>query len=58
MFPQYDYCIVLFIESESTGITSTDLSYVGMIYYEKEEVEDLVTFTASKNLCVLLKVNI
>ena len=47
------YCI---IESDSADITSTDLSYIGMIYYEKEEVEDLVTFTSAKNLNALLKV--
>ena len=44
------------IESDSTGITSTDLSYVGMIYYEEKRVEDLVTFAASKNLNALLQV--
>ena len=44
------YCI---IESDSTGITSTDVSYTGMIYYE---VDDLVTFAAAKRLNALLKV--
>ena len=42
--------------SDSTGITSTDLSYIGMIYYEEKRVEDLVTFTSAKNLNALLKV--
>ena len=41
MLTAYDYCI----ESDSTSIASTDLSYIGMIYYEEERVEDLVTFT-------------
>ena len=49
------YCI---IESDKTGITSTDLSYIGMIYYEEKRVEDLVTFAASKNLNALLKVTL
>ena len=46
------YCII-----ESDSITSTDLSYIGMIYYEEKRVEDLVTFTSAKNLNALLKVN-
>ena len=47
------YCI---IESDSIGITSTDVSYTGMIYYEEKRAEDLVTFTAAKHLNALLKV--
>ena len=33
------------------------ITYAGMLYYEKDGVEDLVTFTAAKKLNALIKVH-
>ena len=44
-------------DSQCTRITPSDISYVGMIYYEEKGVEDLVTFASSKHLNALLEVN-
>ena len=41
---------------DSTGITPTDLSYTGIIYYEEKSREDLARFFAVKNLNALQKV--
>ena len=41
---------------DSTGITSTDLSYTGIIYYEEKRTEDVARFFAVKNLNALQKV--
>ena len=43
--------------AQSTGIVE-NMAYAGLVYYEKKEAEDLVTFTAAKDLNVLLEVNI
>ena len=32
------------------------MAYAGLVYYEKKEAEDLVTFTAAKDLNALLEV--
>ena len=32
------------------------MTYAGIVYYEEKGVEDLVTFTAAKNLNALLEV--
>ena len=34
------------------------VTYTGMLYYEKDGVEDLVTFTAAKKLNALIKVRV
>ena len=34
------------------------MAYAGLVYYEKKEAEDLVTFTAAKDLNALLEVKI
>ena len=34
------------------------MAYAGLIYYEKKEAEDLVTFTAAKDLNALLEVKL
>ena len=41
----------------STGIVE-NMAYAGLVYYEKKEAEDLVTFTAAKDLNALLEVKI
>ena len=33
-------------------------AYVGLVYYEEKGVEDLVTFTAAKDLDALLQVSV
>ena len=38
-----------------TGIVEA-MTYAGLVYYEQDGVEDLVTFTAAKNLNALLQV--
>ena len=47
-------CFSLNLES-STGV-SESMTYAGIVYYEEKGVEDLVTFTAAKNLNALLEV--
>ena len=42
---------------ESTGIKEAT-AYAGLVYYEEKGVEDLVTFTAAKDLDALLQVSI
>ena len=32
------------------------MTYAGLVYYEEKRVEDLVTFTAAKNLEALIQV--
>ena len=41
----------------STGIVE-NMTYAGLVYYEEKRAEDLVTFTAAKDLNALLEVNI
>ena len=41
----------------STGIVE-NMAYAGLVYYQEKEAEDLVTFTAAKDLNPLLEVNI
>ena len=41
----------------STGIVK-NMAYAGLVYYEKKEAEDLVTFTAAKDLNALLEVTV
>ena len=47
-------CDNYFSES-STGV-SESMTYAGIVYYEEKGVEDLVTFTAAKDLNALLEV--
>ena len=41
----------------STGIVE-NMAYAGLVYYEKKEAEDLVAFTAAKDLNALLEVTV
>ena len=41
----------------STGIVE-NMAYAGLVYYEEKRAEDLVTFTATKDLNALLEVRI
>ena len=50
----YNACVFLNLES-STGVVES-MTYAGIVYYEERGVEDLVTFTAAKNLNALLEV--
>ena len=34
------------------------MAYAGLVYYEEKRVEDLVTFTAAKDLNALLEVTV
>ena len=43
------------LEVQSTGVKEA-VTYAGLIYYEEKRVEDLVTFTAAKNLEALIQV--
>ena len=43
--------------AESTGVVEAT-TYAGLVYYEQDGVEDLVTFTAAKNLDALLQVSV
>ena len=43
--------------AESTGVVEAT-TYAGLVYYEEKGVEDLVAFTAAKNLDALLQVNV
>ena len=47
-------CIGL-LEVQSTGVKEA-ATYVGILYYEEKGAEDLVTFTAAKELDALLEV--
>ena len=57
LYYPYVNSIWLHTDSQCTRITPSDISYVGMIYYEEKRVGDLVTFAASKHLNALLEVN-
>ena len=48
-----DLHIILGFTARCNSFTLSDISYVGMIYYERD---DLVIFTAAKKLDALLKV--
>ena len=49
-------CIYMYhLEMHSTGVKEAT-NYAGLIYYEEKGAEDLVTFTAAKNLNALLEV--
>ena len=48
-------CILSLNLESSTGVAES-MTYAGIIYYEEKGVEDLVTFTAAKNLNALLEV--
>ena len=52
-----NYCTVSLIVPQSTGVVEAT-KYAGLVYYEQDGVEDLVTFTAAKNLNALLQVNV
>ena len=52
--PLLMYCVHL-LEAQSTGVKKA-VTYAGLIYYEEKRVEDLVTFTAAKNLEALIHV--
>ena len=46
---------IYLLEVQSTGVKEA-MTYAGLVYYEKDGVEDLVTFTAAKNLEALIHV--
>ena len=46
---------IYLLEVQSTGVKEA-VTYAGLIYYEEKRVEDLVTFTAAKNLEALIQV--
>ena len=48
-------CVFSLNLESSTGIVES-MTYAGIVYYEEKGVEDLVTFTAAKNLNALLEV--
>ena len=50
-----EFCLVCILGLESTGVMEAT-AYAGLVYYEEKGVEDLVTFTAAKDLNVLLEV--
>ena len=52
----YYYYFTLVVP-QSTGVVEAT-TYAGLVYYEEKGVEDLVTFTAAKNLDALLQVNV
>ena len=47
--------IVFIIAVKPTGVKDAE-TYAGLVYYEEDGVEDLVTFTAAKKLSALLEV--
>ena len=47
--------IIYLLEVQSTGVKEA-MTYAGLIYYEEKGVEDMVTFTAAKNLEALIHV--
>ena len=51
------FLLVLYTHLESTGIKEAT-AYAGLVYYEEKGVEDLVTFTAAKDLDALLQVSV
>ena len=46
---------IYLLEVQSTGVKKA-MTYAGLVYYEEKRVEDLVTFTAAKNLEALIQV--
>ena len=46
---------IYLLEVQSTGVKKA-VTYAGLVYYEEDGVEDLVTFTAAKNLEALIQV--
>ena len=56
-----DFCAELISSLSSTDSVLNKLSeatkYTGLVYYEEKRVEDLVTFSAAKDLNALLQVN-
>ena len=56
-----DFCAELISSLSSTDSVLNKLSeatkYTALVYYEEKGVEDLVTFTAAKDLNALLQVN-
>ena len=52
----YYYFTVSLVVPQSTGVVEAT-TYAGLVYYEEKRVEDLVTFTAAKNLNALLQVS-
>ena len=53
-----NYCILCIGKVVvSTGIVE-NMAYAGLVYYEEKRAEDLVTFTAAKDLNALLEVQI
>ena len=52
----YYYFTVSLVVPQSTGVVEAT-TYAGLVYYEEKGVEDLVTFTAAKNLNALLQVS-
>ena len=53
----YYYILLIFIEVQSTGVKKA-VTYAGLVYYEEDGVEDLVTFTSAKKLEALIHVRI
>ena len=53
------HLLILFLctGAQSTGVKEA-IAYTVLVYYEKKRVEDLVTFTAAKDLKALLEVSI
>ena len=49
------YLFINLVGVQSTGVEEA-ATYAGLVYYEKKEAEDLVTFTAAKKLSALLEV--
>ena len=47
--------LIYLLEVQSTGVKKA-VTYAGLVYYEEDGVEDLVTFTAAKNLEALIQV--
>ena len=55
----YTHLLILFLctGAQSTGVKEAT-TYAGLTYYEEKRAEDLVTFTAAKDLNALLEVSI
>ena len=55
----YTHLLILFLctGAQSTGVKEAT-TYTGLTYYEEKRAEDLVTFTAAKDLNALLEVSI
>ena len=59
--PKIGFCAELISSLSSTDSVLNQLSeatkYAALVYYEEKGVEDLVTFSAAKDLNALLQVN-